>query len=515
MTLSVLIDWLRDGDFTDVGDDVTDRVRAAQSPSEVSYGRDQTTALTPVVAGHGSLILDNRSRDYSPRNTASPLYGSLKPGRPVLIQRTVSGTTYTLFRGHTDDSPINPDVAARTVTVSLVDYLSDFARQKISTGLYSGLRTGDAIGLVLDAAGWTGGRDLDAGATCIPWWWLDGTDALTALQDLVASEGPPALLTVGPSGEIVFRDRHHRLTRTPSLTSQSTWRGSGGAEPVMQTGMTYDEAWKNIVNSTTASVDVRAPTDVTVVWSSTATISLATGETQAITAQGSDPFFAAITPDPAVDMTVSSGSVTAALSRDSGGSTTILLTAVGAPAVVTSLQLRAVPVPVQYTVQVSAVDTQSVADYGQRGYPTALPWAGPYDAQAILQTVVAQRAQPLPILTVRFQVGGTRSVDLTRAAMILGLDLSDRVTVIEPETATNGDFYVESITHTFTGETDHVVTIGLEAAPAAQVNVFRFDTSGAGFDQGTFGNGLDDPSTMFRFDASTSGHRFDEGVFCT
>lgn len=514
MTLSVAIDWLKDGDFTDFGDDVTARVRPGMSRAEVSYGRDQTTALTPIVSGHGSMTLDNRSRDYSPRNTASPLYGLLKPARPVQLQRTVSGTTYTLFRGHTDDSPINPDVSARTVSLGLVDTLADFARVKVSTALYSGLRTGDAIGLVLDAVGWTGGRDLDAGVTYIAWWWLDGVDALTALQDLVASEGPPALLTVGPSGEVVFRDRHHRLTRASSLTSQSTWRGSGAAEPVMLPGFSYDESWKNVVNSASAAVDVRAAGDLGVVWSSTGTVTLTDGETKLITATGTDPFFGAIAPDPTLDMTVASGTVSAALTRDSGGSTTILLTASGGPATVTSMQLRAIPVPVQATVQVSASDTQSIADYGPRGYPTQMPWAGPGDADAILRTIVAQRAQPLTILTVSFQVGGSRSVDLTRAAAILALDLSDRVTVIEPETQTSGDFFIESISHSLTGDVDHVVTLGLEATPAQQVNVLRFDTAGQGFDQGMFGSGLDDPANMFRFD-STSGHRFDEGVFAS
>lgn len=505
MTLFVGVDWAKDGTYTGL-DDVTLRTRGGRAGTiSVQYGRDQATATSPVTAGRGSLILGNEDRALSPRNTSSPLYGRLKPARPVLVQRTIGATPFTLFRGHTDYTPLNPDLNARTVSVSMVDALQDFRGQVISTGLYSGLRTGDAVGLVLDAAGWTGARDLDPGATYIPWWWLSNVDALTALQDLVASEGPPGLLTVGSSGEIVFRDRHHRLLDTRSLTSQSTWRGSG-AEPVMQS-LVYDEAWTNIVNSTSATVDVRASGDLQVVWSSTSTIDVADGETKLVTASTTDPFTAAVVPD-STDM-VLTGVVTAALTRTSGGSTTIRLTASGGPAQITSLQLRAVPIQVARQVQVSAADPVSISDYGPRGYAAALPWAGPYDTEAILDTVVAQRAQPLPILAVRFQVGGSNTA---RAAALLALNLSDRVTVIEAETGLSSDFFIESIRHDLTGEEDHVITFGLEAAPAVPGNLLRFDVAGHGFNDGVFSAGLDDPATILLFDGGT-GHRFDEGGF--
>src|SRR4051812_34691000 len=103
--LFVKVDWQNNGTFTDAMDDITDRVRDVVS---ASYGRDQTTALSPVIAGRGGFDLDNRSKAYSPRNASSPLFGNLKPRRKVLITRVVSGVTYTVFYGHTDDAPINP-----------------------------------------------------------------------------------------------------------------------------------------------------------------------------------------------------------------------------------------------------------------------------------------------------------------------------------------------------------------------------------------------------------------------
>ena len=484
MTIKVEIDWDRNGDFSTVGDNVTDLVRPGQGSVTAEYGRDQMTALAPTISGRGSIVLDNRDRRFSPRATtlvngsANPLYGKLKPARPVKITRTVSPTDYTIGVFHTDDTPINP-TDEKNVTLTLIDSLADFRGQNVSTQLYQGIRTGQAIGYILDACGWPAAlRDLDSGATVIPWWWEDGTDALTALEKIIRSDGPPALLTVGAAGEIVFRDRHHRITRAASITSQGTWRNSG---PLDMQEYSYNEAWSNIVNTGTASVDVRAVQELQPVWTSDTTISLTTGEERLVTASTTDPFLNAVPPVNGIDYTVMSGSITTTLLRTSGGSATIKLTA-GSPAVISNLQLRAQPVTVAYTVQVSASDVASIADFGPRSFPGDLPWCGPYDAQAVLDTAVAIRSQPLPILTVKFLVG----VNTTKANALLARDLSDRVTIVEPETAVSGDFYIESIGHEFTGEHDHAVTFGLEAVQIPVIPVFRFDVAGQGFDQGMF-----------------------------
>lgn len=489
MTLNVYVDWQNNGTYVDVGDDVSDRSRGSLS---FGYGRDQSTALTPVLTGLGSMTLDNSSRDYSPRNTASPLYGLVKPGRRVKVTRTVGATTYVLFVGHTNDQPINPDVSAKTVTVGLLDNLADFKRQKISTALYAGIRTGEAIGRVLDAIGWTGGRDLDVGGTVMPWWWVENTDALSALNAILAAEGPPSLLTMGTSGEVIFRDRHHRLIRSASLVSQGTWRGIG-AEPVMGVPFSYDEAFGDIVNTATVAVPVRAPTVADVVWSSNETIVLANGETRTIVASASDPFMWAQDPD----VTVSSGSVSATLARDSGSAVVITLYAPSGPAVVTALSVRAVPIRTAYTTQAVATDASSVTDYGPREYPDPPSWGGQAGIQAILDATVAARAQPLPVLSVKFQVGS--GAPSSRIAAVLARNIGDRVTVVEPETQVNGDFCVERIDHEINGEVDHVVTFGLQAVPTQVPLVFVLGSATRGvLGTNRLGRqGLDDPSTVF------------------
>jgi hypothetical protein len=471
--LFVKVDWNKSGSFTDSQDDVTDRVRGSVS---ASFGRDQVTALSPVVAGRGAFTLDNRSKAYSPRNAASPLFGNLKPNRPVLITRVVGGTTYTIFRGHTDDSPINPDLESKTVAFSVVDGLADFRGINVTVPLYQGIRTGQAIGYVLDAAGWTGTRDIDVGATIIPWFWTDGADAFTILQDLLSSESEPALMSIDTNGGFVFRDRHHRLIRSASLTSQATFRGTGVTEPVMSKGFTYSDNWQNIVNAVAISVDERAPQSaLSVVFSSDETISIAASSSVTILARTSDPFRDAVTPVVNRDYIVVTGGVSSVvLSNTSGTVTSITITATGAGASVTNLQLRGRSVPVVRSYQVTSTDSTSITDFGQRSLPDDPVWAGRLDAQAIGDLTVLQRKQSLPLLTVRFSCQATQ---VTRLAKLLSLDISDRVTVIETETALNGDFFVESIEHTISSQYEHEIIFGLEAVPSSPTSIFILDTS--------------------------------------
>lgn len=539
MSLKVEIDWYHTGfaptsdppDFVGSGVEVTSLVRVddqAGGSIELEYGRDQVTALAPTVAGRGSITLDNEDKRFSPRNVSSPLYGYIKPARPVRITRTATsgagygdtysdtyeidpGATHTLFYGYTDDSPINPDIESKTITLTLVDGLAYFRGVNITTPLYSGIKTGEAIGYILDAVGWpTSLRTLDAGASVIRWWWEDGTDALSALDKVLRSEGPPALLTMGTAGEIIFLDRHHRLTDTPSLTSQATWNVHGGAEPVMNAPFTYDEAWQNIVNTGTVSVDIRQPGGLEPIWSSDSAISLSTGEQRVITASTSDPFYDAVVPVLGTDYTMQTGSVNITLTRTSGTSTGIVLSSPSGAAVINSLQVRAYSVTTTHSIQVDVSDSDSILNYGLRSFPGDLPWCNEFDAEAVLETAVSSRAQPLPVVATSFLIKD----DATRSAALLSRDLSERVTIVEPETALNDDFFVENIAHQFTAEFDHVVGVGVEAVPlsVSTTLVFRLDTAGQGADQGKLDSGIARPENLFILDSAVAGHRLGEGV---
>ena len=133
----------------------------------------------------------------------------------------------------------------------------------------------------------------------------------------------------------------------------------------------------------------------------------------------------ATTPVSGTDYTLLAGSVTPTLSRTTGASTTITLTAGGGGASLDRLALRAQPVSTIYSLQATASDSSSITDYGPRSFPGDAPFSNIADAQAVLDTAIQMHAEPLPVVTGKFSVGQ----NTTRAASVLARDLSDRVTL--------------------------------------------------------------------------------------
>lgn len=503
--------------ITSPGEDVTSRFPEKETLA-IAYGRDQARAFSPTRPGTANLELDNESRDYSPENASSPLAGKLGPGRDVMVQATYNSRAYTLYRGKLDDYEVNPNKGEWSVNFTALDGLATLKTVDISTALYPGLRTGEAIGRVLDAVGWTGGRDIDSGGTTIRWWWEEDTNAYTALEKIVASEGPGAFMTIGPSGQFIFRDRHHRLVRTESTTVQATFRDSG-AEPWFEAPFELDYGWRDIVNYVTFKVEERAPAVVEqVVWSDTNQFSLAAGETRVLSVSLENPTHLIATPTSGAtagsgDFVVPSGSVTVTLSRNSGQSLNLNVTAGGAGATVLTAQLRGYPVTAARTVVVAAEDAASIAKYGRRSYGgDSSPWLNRYDAQAVADLVLGQRAERLPIVQLRIVNGSD-----TALTQQLQRDLSDRIRVIDAETGLDASFYADQIKHSISRNGVVMETVfGCERVATAPSSLFTFDHATLGkFGTGTFApSGFDDPNSVMRFDHATQG-KFNTGAFGT
>lgn len=510
-TYKVYVDWTGDGLFTTVGENVTSRVLDGRQPVTISYGRDTARAGAPMAGGEAGFALNNRSRDYSPDNTASPLTGLVLPGRNVYIKATLAGVDYSLFRGTLDDFGIKPTQDEQTIDVTCIDGLGRLKDTQISTRLYRGIRTGDAVHAILDAVGWSAtARDIDVGATYMPFWWLSDTDAHTALMDLVDSEGQPALVTISSAGDFVFRDRHHRMTRAASTAVQSTWH-SKTIEPMISGPTTYDHGWKEIINSVTYEVPIRQPTDEQVpVWSAPGRISLASDETLVLNAAGATAVMDAVLPVAGTDYIAQTGSVTFSLPQTSGQAITLLMTAVGGAATIDNLQLRARAINTVTTIRVTVEDAASVAKYGRRSpnserTPT---WANLHDALAVGEILVGRRGQRLP--TVTTSMAGGNSV---RLAQVLNRNLSDRIHLSETHTGLDADMFIERIEHTIgQGGLEHRAQFGLEKVPTDVSTPLTFDVAGAGFNDGKFqAMGIVPTASMFRFD--TAGQGFAQGRF--
>jgi hypothetical protein len=213
------------------------------------------------------------------------------------------------------------------------------------------------------------------------------------------------------------------------------------------------------------------------------------GTSRIITASPTDPFINAVVEyDVAGDDATKpwtlrplfNGDIT--LSRTSGGSTDLLIDCTVtkvSPRPFTyrleRIRIVAQPVSVVSTQLVSASDATSKAAYGTRT-PSSLdlPWCSAGDAQAIVSRMVADRKDPLPVVTVRFVAGR----DAAKITALLSRDIGDRVTIQEPETVLNDPFHIEQIRHDFGGEEDHEVTFVLERVPpTAPTNLLILGTS--------------------------------------
>lgn len=496
-TYAVEVDWNNDGDWNDGNEDVTEDVLGLSGVA-VQYGRDASQPFAPTAAGTAGMALDNFSDKYNPANQVSPLYGLLLPGRPVRMHATVGTHTYSIFTGHTDDSPVDPDDRAQAAEFSMLDNLAKLRSQKVSTELYWGIRTGAALNHILDEVGWPEDlRDIDVGGTVMPWWWASDANAYDAAVELVAAEGPPALLSVGPDGEIVFRDRHHRLARPGSRTVQAFFTARDFAE-----GTRATLSWSEVINHVEFEVTERAATATVVeVWQSDDIFSLADGETRIIRAQAPEPFFGAITPEIDVDYTVMQGTVLVTLARAAGQVAHIHVSAFGGPAVVSGMAVRAYSVPVARTRVVEREDTASIAKYGRRSWPGQAPFVNIHDARAQAAIILSTRADPLPKLTAKMI-----AVSATEIANQVARDLSDRIEV-SGDSLLNGQWFIDSIEHRFTGRVGHETTFTCEAVPLQIGSVFIIgDPSNGVVGTNQLGRmALDEPDDVFIVGSSANG----------
>lgn len=459
---TVLVDWDNDGAYTSAGEDVTLRVVEAE-PITIERGRDQARALAPPMAGSAALSLDNRSRDYSPENAASPLAGKLLPGRRVRVRAVDGATNVDLFTGILEDLPQVPERALPRVTLPALGMLSRLAGKHVSTELFTNITTDVALGKILDAVGWpTAERSFQVGKTTLKYWWLDDRDAFDAAVELINTEGPGATLYEDGRGYAVFESRHYRIQTLRANTPQATFRDAGITPAFSK--LAYNPGLRDVVNSVSVPVNMRVVQPLAEVWALGQDLVLGAGQSTYIVAsdQGGNPIRDAVTPAAGTDYTVTAGALASVtLARTSGASVTLYITADAAGVTLAGLRLRAVAIKKVAGIRVSnTIDTtQSRADYGTHTYEASTwPEIDVNVAQDFANAIAGAYQQPRPVVRLLFQ--GADAAMLTQA---LVRDVSDRITVIDSVTGLNHDVHIESIKHTIgDGGRQHSVQFGCE-----------------------------------------------------
>jgi hypothetical protein len=495
--------YIDDVMITMTGESVWDNLRWGTSTS-TEYGRDQARALSPPRIGSLSSTLDNSpvldscgeiviGGPYWPENTDSPIYGYVIPARDIAYYATFLGDTYPLFYGFLDQFSLVPSRNESSINFTANEISGLFETQRVTTPLYQGVRTGEALNYILDAIDWPVTlRDIDPGATVIPYFWAEGDNAFSAMIDVVNSEGPPALLYIDASKRVVFRDRHHRLLHQQSITTQATFKDKE-SDCKFAWPLGYDQGWRDIINSLSFNIDVRKTTDVIQIWTSSETVyTLLSGQIIDIVVSVTDPFKDAIPPVVDIDYTIAYGTVTVELLNYSGVTTTIRIIAVGGSAELTNLQLRGTSIPVSYSVRVSGENATSISKYGKKIDNTSRPWLSINEAVDLIDLILGTRSEPLPILRLTLN-GANDTVFLQQ----LIRKLSDRIRVIDSNSFIDFECYIEQINHEVENSTmgQHTTVFGLERVPDVYFSEFILNTSL--LNTGLLGANLDNPQTVF------------------
>lgn len=203
-------DWTQTGTFVD----------ESASLVGVTARLGRSEELGAVEPARCTIILENEDGRFTPEYTAGPLYGLLELERAARWVGYLSdGTTPApLFYGYITD--IDVDIRSHRVIIELQDYSLFLAAYDLSLGPLEGYTTGAIIEAILDEAGFTGAREIDAGQTVIPYWFARNTNAWDAIQTVVEHElGGLFYFRPGLIGETaVFEDRHARANQSPGNT---------------------------------------------------------------------------------------------------------------------------------------------------------------------------------------------------------------------------------------------------------------------------------------------------------
>lgn len=466
------VDWNNDLDYSDTGETVTTRVQHRDGITTVR-GRDTIRALSPPAAGSCDFTLNNASKDYSPENASSPLYGNLTPGRRVRIRTTAPSAT-NIWKGNLDDLPQQPLLRGGFVKVPALGTLAKLKGTKVSCYLRTNITTSAALAVLFAAAGLAASeyQFLDTGKTTLTLWWCGDDDAFDMMTRILAAEGPGAAIYEDGSGVITFHSRHYRLLTTRCTVSQATF-GNASTEPKHAPPFGYQPNLKGVVNQ--AAITTKVGTlagSATTVWTWTGSIQCAVGTPLYFDINLSEPaeqFTSAITFD-------TGGLLTTIGNYDDGGAnpakgTRVYLQVINNSAGGQTVTITAISVSAKVyssateIVRNTADTSASQAKYGSRALPTSYnPW--PYIdslvARDFADAIVGAYKEPRASVDITVNNGHA-----TRLTHQLAREISDRVTVQESQTGMNGAVIIERIRHEIkAGGRDHKTTFSCEKVGA-------------------------------------------------
>jgi hypothetical protein len=444
--MAVEVDWDADGGF-----DGSNEATQGLIGISIERGRKYVVSsngdgLEEESTGRFTANFLDFARRYDFYNSSTPLYGQLAGGKLFRVRlRSIAGNTYDLMAGLLN-TPISSVEADKTPTARFDGsdgwgLLRD-QRNLVTIPLQQNIYVDDAIGLLLDDAGWplAWGRSLDPGVEQLSYWWTDAGSA--AKEAHYIAYGELGTVMMAGDGSFVFHNRQR--VDGPVLTLTSTDVLDNGVRR-----MSPDEVVRNLIK-VRSSVPQKYPTST--LWTLGDPVYLQASESAELWAEyeynaSAVPATAVITPVITTDYKMFANSdgtgtdLTADLSVSMlAYSTQAVLTVTnnGASAgYITLLQVRGDPIVSSNTTAIQKTDADSVRIYGSRPFEMVVPHTV-NTARQYAELLLATLAPARDYLVVEL----VPNPDIQFAA-----DLGDQVAVSLPDLSIENTFVIFSIEH--------------------------------------------------------------------
>ena len=241
ITWSLLADFNRDGSYET---DLTGYVEKPGNGISITrgMGADGLYRVSSMA-----VVLSNRSGIFTPDNSASALYGLMRPGVPIQLTATHSAVTYTRWTGYIQS--FRPTFRAGQVPMCAIQcydiakWIADFRPVNVTAS--TSRDTDGALTAIATAVGLSAGDlNFDDGIQNLPLHYVSAQAGMEAMLDAMRSE-MGGFLWVQTDGKLRFEARNSRLGVTPD----ATW---GDGTTIYPVSIDYDLNDQDLI--TTASV---------------------------------------------------------------------------------------------------------------------------------------------------------------------------------------------------------------------------------------------------------------------
>lgn len=115
------VDWDNDGNWAGAYHDITDDVLLPASGLSMPWHRGKDQQFGNATTGMLETPLINADGKYSPENTTGPLYGKVKPYRPIGLRAYFDGVWYDLYYGYISKIVPHPHLEKRDLYMYCID----------------------------------------------------------------------------------------------------------------------------------------------------------------------------------------------------------------------------------------------------------------------------------------------------------------------------------------------------------------------------------------------------------